>query len=185
MKKRASYFFVLDVFIGCMILVLTLIIIFSSRVNSPMPEVSYRMAEDFMTFISTTEYRDTGSIYKLDLTKSNKTKDTSQSLLQVLAELNINGYLNETGPGGVLWSTILAKEMVNGVVPPQYGINLSINGTQIYGPGQNLYVAAGTRPREDLAHVVLSARRVSYIKVRDENGDLVPLRFYAEVKMWT
>jgi hypothetical protein len=181
MKKRASYFFVIDVFIGSAILVLTLIIIFSSRVNSPPPDASYRMAEDFMEFLSTTEFRDFGSPYKLNLTRGGYINDSTQSLLQVIASLQYYQYRNDSH---VLWSQILTRDIVNGVVPPQYGVQVLVNGTEVFGQGAGSYSTFGTRPKNDTARIVLSARRISYIKVRDANGNSAPAQFFTEVKLW-
>jgi hypothetical protein len=184
MQKRGSYFFVIDVFIGASILVLTLVIIFSSRVNSPAPDTTYRMAEDFMQFLSETEFRDVGIINKFNLTRGGFVTDTTQTLLQVIEELEYYQY--RTGDSNnFLWSQQFIKDIIEGTIPPQYGINVSINGKEIYGPNLSIYYVAGVRPRANTARIILSARRIDYIKVPGPTGYKEPYQFAAELRMWT
>jgi hypothetical protein len=181
MEKRASYFFVLDVFIGSAILVLTLIIIFSSRVNSPTPDATFRMADDYIEFLASTEFRDFASVHRLELTKGGYVNDTTQSLLQVLAQLNYYQYSN----GSVLWSTLLAQEITDGILPTQYGVNVSVNDTILYGPGKPLYSIQTYRPFKNKdARIELTSKRLGYVQIRNSDQSLAPVQFVVEVKVW-
>lgn len=178
MKKRASYFFVLDVFIASAIMVLTLVIIFSSRANAPPPETSYLMAEDFMDFLATTEFRDTGHSMKYGLVNKSIIKDSSMSLLQVIAYLN---YCEEVPLSCPEWpdnkrTDDFIEELATGLIPEVYSVSYNISG--IDG-------ALYTRPSNSVlsnAFIILSARRVTYFRL--DNDDLYgPV--ISEVTVWS
>jgi hypothetical protein len=169
MNKRGGYFFVLDVFIASAIIVLTLIIIFSSRVNTPPSETSYRIAEDFMGFLTTTEIRDISNPYKVNLTKGGFINDTRLNLVQVLAVLNYTHAKNSTGQS---FASCFLESISNGVVPAKYGMNYSIDGTSIYERNPETYPAA---------NLVLSSRRVTFFRINAQGlyGPVI-----SEVKIW-
>lgn len=169
MNKRGGYFFILDVFIASAVLTLTLVIIFSSRANAPPPETSYRVADDFMAFLTTTELRDISNPHKLNLTKGGFINDSTLNLVQVLAVLN---YTNAKNTSGVLWMTIFMDSISAGIIPEKYGMNYSINGTSIYERTPETYATA---------NLVLSSRRITFFRINSQElyGPVI-----SEVKIW-
>ncbi|MFH1073413.1 MAG: hypothetical protein V1743_08350 [Nanoarchaeota archaeon] len=155
MQKRGSYFFVLDVFIASAVLVLTLIIIFSSKVNTPAPDQPFLMAENYMNFLTTTEFRDIANPYKLNFTKSGYINDTRITLDKAILTLD---YYKRTN-GTQNYSSVFIESISRGVIPEQYGFSYKINGTGIYSRGVDTY--------QD-AQIVLTAKRVSYITIVPE-----------------
>jgi hypothetical protein len=178
MQKRASYFFVLDVFIGSAVLVLVLVIIFSSRVNSPQAESPYKTADEFMTFISTTQFRDVGNPHKLNLTREGYINDTSMTVLETIMYLKYLNVYNTTNPMefGAPWANVYAESVIQGIIPPQYGVNFSVNGSTVYLRNPKGF---------QRAQLVLSSRRIDYIRVSGADGNVVPVQFVAEVKLWS
>ncbi|MFH1916650.1 MAG: hypothetical protein ABIJ21_05265 [Nanoarchaeota archaeon] len=169
MDKRGGYFFVLDVFIASSIIVLTLIIIFSSRVNSPPPETSYRTAEDFMTFLSVTEFRDISNQHKLNLTRAGFVNDTALSLLQVIALLDYTGAKNTTG---FPYDQIFLESIIQGILPEKYGYNYSVNGTAVLVKNPESYTGA---------NLVLSAHRITFFRL---NAQEIYGPVITEVRIW-
>ena len=79
--RRGSYFFVIDAFIAGIILIFTLVMIFSLFVAQRPTEQSFTYAHDYMMFLSTTEVRDYHDATVDALTVADRKKTLAEQVL--------------------------------------------------------------------------------------------------------
>lgn len=129
MKKRGAYFFVIDVFVASIIIIIALIMIFNFFLKSPETEQSRLYANDFMNFLLTTEVRDFQNSYKTELVVNKNITNTQQSLFNQIIEFHKKG------------EDDINRKFINnisqGIIPDIYGLSYTINKTSIYNRSIN------------------------------------------------
>ncbi|MFH1400782.1 MAG: hypothetical protein ABIH41_04640 [Nanoarchaeota archaeon] len=182
MQKRGSYFFVLDVFLAGAIIVLTLVIILSSRSNAPQPQQTYTTAEDFLTSISTTQFRDVQNPWQRRLQEAGFVNRTEWNLDQVVASLD---YYDFSTNGSQVWqpvaddtnmSFVFVQSLQEGLVPAQFGFSYAL----IDGADRRI-IYNRSNDTLDSATTVLSARRITFFPI-DSSSIYGPV--ITEVKVW-
>ena len=164
MQKRGSYFFVLDVFIAAAVLVLTIIIILSSRANVPDTTQSFLLAEDFMQFMTSTEVRDLTSNFKTQMVLAGEMSNTELNLYQQVAKFYFENKSN--------LSYGFVESLANGMIPGQYGFSYVLNGTVIYNRSIE---------KLDSSDLVLVSKKITFFKINTKQlfGPVM-----TEVKVW-
>ena len=172
-NTKGTYFFVLDVFIAASILVLTIIVILSSRVNIPETSQNYFLAEDFLNFLTQTRIRDLTLYYRNTLIADGNITDVSLFIHQQIAQWYWNmtnakdpdaaNPENPADPCGIEGEKAscrhgyVAREFIEqmalGIIPDQFGFAYSVNETVMYNRSND------TRPQ---AEILLVARKTTF-----------------------
>ena len=131
MNKRASVFFVFDVFIAATILVITLTMILGADVSRPSTEKSYLLSEDVMSFLSENMLREIDDPVKDALYQDGNITNLDQTPLEQFAVFH---YRNVTEGCTTCQanSSILFESLTAENIPSQYNVYLAVNGTEIF-----------------------------------------------------
>jgi len=164
MRKRGSYFFVLDAMIGGAIFLVTVIIIISSQLNTPDKRQSYLLANDVMYLLSTTKIIDFRNPYISTLANDGNITDYEQSLFLQISEFY---YTNRTE-----LAKNLTKAVLETVILEQYGVSYSIGDEIIYNRFMD---------RFNHSRMALTSRKLSFLIINETTyfGPDV-----AELKIW-
>ncbi|MBU1202002.1 MAG: hypothetical protein KJ583_06050 [Nanoarchaeota archaeon] len=164
MRKRGSYFFVLDAMIGGAIFLVTVIIIISSQLNTPDKRQSYLLANDVMYLLSTTKIIDFRNPYISTLANDGNITDYEQSLFLQISEFY---YTNRTE-----LAKNLTKAVLETVILEQYGVSYSIGDEIIYNRFMD---------RFNNSRMALTSRKLSFLIINETTyfGPDV-----AELKIW-
>lgn len=161
---KGTYFFVLDVFIAASILVLTIIIILSSRVNVPDTAQNYLIAENFLNFMTSTQTKDLTMFYRNTLIADGNITNLDLYLHQQIAQWYYNKSVAEglMDLPGAARHGIVAREFINqistGIVPDQFGFSYAVNETVMYNRSNE------TRQQ---AEFLVVARKTTYFRIDD------------------
>jgi hypothetical protein len=120
--RKGSYFFVLDAFIGGVIFVLTLVLVFSLFVGPTRTEQSFATASDYLTFLSTTEIRD---FHHINVTKMREEGNITDPTITIAQQLVV--FHNQTP---IAETCTLCQQLVNttiGSIPKTTAVNISIS----------------------------------------------------------
>jgi hypothetical protein len=168
MNKRGAYFFVIDALIAASVIFISLIIIFTSHNMVPETSPSLRMVEDYTSFLTTTKVNQFQGIYvtSLNITGSDNT------LLQQLIEFY---YYNTTGNDTTMIMWNFTKEISKGVIPDQRSLMVFINGSLIYNRSVSPI---------DSSSLVMSSRRVSFIRVTNSTRTFIYGPVIMDVRIW-
>ncbi|MBU0665950.1 MAG: hypothetical protein ABIC91_04700 [Nanoarchaeota archaeon] len=164
MKKRGSYFFVLDALIGGSILLLSLVVIFSSYLNTPKLKQSYTLSDDIMTFMLNTKVEEYITTYSLKLIRNKNITNTKNTLFEQIAIFHYEEK-NEL-------ATNYTRDIIQTVLPEQYGIMYSINESEIYNRSIDRY---------NKSRFLLSSRKMTFFKI---NQTSVYGPTITEVQIW-
>ena len=170
MDKRGAYFFVIDAMIAGTIIVMSLILIFSSHTTRTESNPTIRMLGEYFSFISNTEVRNFQGSYVQSLINDSNITGRDNTLLEQLIEFY---YINQSSPRDT--SAIMAnflQEINNGVIPDYRSLAFYINDTLIY---QAQFIAP------DEAELGLNMKKISFKRINDTYiyGPVI-----VEVRVW-
>lgn len=170
MDKRGS-FFLIDALIGTTILVIAIFTIYSQPAENPSNVQSYLISTDYLNIILSSEMRDLSDPYVLAKIEDGNITNLKNSLLIQNAEL----FYRQKHKGCNLCigiANILTRTITEGILPAQYGISYSINGTMIYTRAPILL---------SNAKIVVNSKRITFFKINDTAifGPVI-----TEVKIW-
>ena len=117
MNKRGAYFFVIDALIAASIIILSLIIIFTSHAIIPEAGPTLRMVEDYTDFLINTRVREFQGVYVQSLVDDGNITDQDNTLLEQLTEFY---YYNESGIKNtteIMWN--FTQEISQGIISEQ------------------------------------------------------------------
>jgi hypothetical protein len=156
-RNKNGYFFIVDAFMGTIIIVMTLVIIMNSHLSAPDSTTTYTVIGDYIKYISTTEIQDINNNIIKEMVNNNLIKDTENTLLIQ----NVRFYYeNGTACPNCIdeYAYNFTRQTVEGVIPDQYGFEYLINNTEIY-----------SKNKPDLinAELYLTGRRVVYLYINE------------------
>lgn len=170
MNKRGAYFFVLDAMIAGSIIILSLILIFSTHSLRPESSPTLRMVEDYASFLLTTKIREFQGAYVKSLVNDGNITDLDNTLAEQLVEFY---YYNQTGQKN---TTDIMKGFLQGIskgiIPDQRSFAVYINQTLLY---ERQKIPVGD------AKLVLNSKKISFKRI-NETYIYGPVIF--EVKIW-
>ncbi|HJX06373.1 MAG TPA: hypothetical protein VJ461_06710 [Candidatus Nanoarchaeia archaeon] len=170
MNKRGAYFFVIDAMIASTIIIMSLIIIFSSHTTRTESNPTVRMLGEYLSFISTTKVRNFQGSYVQNLTNDGNITNRDNTLLGQLTEFY---YYNQTGfkNTSIIMANFL-QEINKGAIPDYRSLAFYINDTLIY---QSQFITP------DEAGLGLNMKKISFKRINDTYiyGPVI-----VEVRVW-
>ncbi len=157
-----GYFFTLDAFVAMGVIVVGLIMVLSSYSYRPLTVQGTVLSSDILLSLSSTKVTDVNNDYVRVLLQNNSISNRENTLLQQAGEFYIN---NQNGMGFQL-----VAATTDSLVPLQYFINVSINGSTIYNRGS---LAKSSR-------LVVASRSIVFGVYNDTMWGPLPV----EVKVW-
>ena len=170
MNKRGAYFFVIDALIAASIIILSLIIIFTSHAIIPEAGPTLRMVEDYTDFLINTRIREFQGDYVQSLVENGNITNQDNALLQQLTEFyyyNKSGIRNTTK---IMWN--FTKEISQGIIPEQRSFAVYLNKTLIYNRTNTLLQESS---------LVLNSKKISFKRI---NETYIYGPVILEVKIW-
>lgn len=164
--KRGAFFFVLDAFIAGIIIISSLVLVFSTLTINENPTQNYVLAEDFMIFLETTTINDYGGAIAYTLKVNGDIADPSVTLLEQVVLFYQDGTREDN-------ITALLAE-ISLLAPANSGIGYYITNSS--GNTTLLYNRTVIEP--DDARLQLSAQRITMVR----GQTLDPYIF--EVRIW-
>ncbi len=154
-KNKQGYFFIIDAFMGTVIIVMTLVIIMNSHLSAPDSTITYTIIGDYIRYISTTQVQDIDNEIIKDMISKGVIKDIENTLLIQNVQFY---YENGTECPNCIdeYSYNFTRQIVEGVIPEQYGFEYSINSTEIYSKNKQELINAD---------LFLTGRRVVYLYI--------------------
>tara|TARA_Y100000031_G_C8205845_1_gene378635 strand:- start:41 stop:556 length:516 start_codon:yes stop_codon:yes gene_type:complete len=131
MNKKASAFFVFDVFIAATILVITLTIILSSSVERPKTEQTQVLSQDMMQFLGDNKLKDINNQKIDDLAADGNITDLDQSPLEQIALL-YHRAVNEPCSTCLNNASHLFESLTISIIPQQYNVYFFIEDQLIH-----------------------------------------------------
>lgn len=164
--KKGSFFFILDVFIGSFIFLVTLFLILSFKVSAPETEGLSAKIDSFTQVVFELPVSSYENSYK-DSLKSNKELWPSPLLTtdELIYYLYSNGY-NETAYN-------LTKSLTFMLLSDYVGINYSVDG-------QTVYIRHADK--KERSQTVISNRKITYDLINATSYFSVPVK--TEVILW-
>lgn len=163
-RRDGAYFFVIDAFIAGLILLTTIVLLFSHFVERSSSERVFYTAEDFLGFLDSTQVRDFDSARVRSWSADGTINDTSVSLLRQM------GYFHARGQQAQLRE--FANITTQGV-PGTVGIEIYVGGDSQF--------ARVTDPPKDDAPVFFSSKRIVLLR-RNATDTYAPA--LVEVQTW-
>ncbi len=124
MRKRGALFYIIDAFVAAGIIALTLTIVLTTKLNQPTTEAPTREIQDYLGYLEATRLKDVEQVQSLptaeEVIRTGKASSQELTLLEALAELSTSHHSDAAD---------LAAETANLVLPPQYGVNVSVHTT--------------------------------------------------------
>ena len=161
MKKR-GFFFTIDAFVATAILLITLLLMYNTTLNTPVEIQTSTLSSDFMEVLSKTLVSESSNEYVLDLREQGAIKHTQLSLLEQAVAFYA------TDPS-------LAISFLDGVfkdlLPLQYSGIIEFDG--------NIVFSQVVRPEEE-ADMLIPAKRIVF-GVDDPNHIYI---YIVLVKVW-
>lgn len=122
--KKASYFFIVDAFIGGTIVFFTIILLLNIRVTEPIIHTTSFTSNDYLQIISGTEVREFRNPYLTNLRSSGLVNDSRMTLLEVMINLKEQGH------------DLNVSEFIGNftprIIPSQTGIKVFIDEENVY-----------------------------------------------------
>ncbi len=165
MDKRGVYFFVLDAFLGAIIIVVSLVVILNSYSEGDPGRQPLTIMEDFLSYIQNTQVRDFRGNYTQTLIKQGNITDPTVTLFEQIAIFYAH---NQTQ-----LAENFTREIVVSSVPSQFNFQFKYDGNVTY--------EQKITPREE-APLSLATRKISMVNV---NRTLVYGPKLVEVYLWT
>ena len=136
MKKRGALFYIIDAFVAAGIIILTLAVVFSTKLNQPTTETPTQEVQDYLEYLETTKIGSVEQVSRIptaqEVIEQGKITTSDHTLTEAIGELTV------THPTD---AKDLTKETIQLVLPPQYGVNMSVrvDGTRtvLYTRGTN------------------------------------------------
>ena len=153
--KKGSFFFILDVFIGAFIFLVTLLLIFNIKLSQPETESLSLKLNSFTKIVFTDQISSYNNEYKDDvLAKSKETlPDPFMTADELIYYLHTNGYEEN--------ATLFVKNLTNVLLPNYIGINYSIGGEEIYSRfSQKLSFAKTSLTNKKITYKILDAETI-------------------------
>lgn len=161
MKKKGSFFFVLDAFIAGIIIATSLFVLFSSFSKENRPSQELFLAEDYLSILSNTKVNEMDNEYVRELIKNKEIINPEVSIMDQMIIFFFEDKKEDI--------TFFAKE-VGKVIPKNRGFNISIDNTSVYS----------YRPYVKESSLLLKASRMAYvINQTDILGPVI-----VEVNVW-
>ncbi len=170
MNKRGAYFFVIDAMIASSIIILGLIIIFTTHNIRPETSPTLRIVGEYTDFLISTKIREFQGTYVESLVNDSNITNLDNTLLEQLTEFY---FLNQTGPKDktVIMNNYI-QEISTGIIPRQRSFEVYMNRSLLY--------ANSNTPVEE-AELVINSKKLSFKRINDTYiyGPVV-----LEVKVW-
>lgn len=175
-SRKAAYFFVLDAFIAGIIVVSTISILFGATIMPEDPRQNYLLAEDFMSYLETTNLLSFPSEVRFELQQEGIITDLSRSLLETAVFLyaeDVDSYeeYDSENPVTRLLNEVALRS------PEQIGVAFYIQGAQEDEDEPTLlFSTVDSQGTPNDVRVMLVTQRI----VLDDT--LEP--YFVEVRMW-
>ncbi|MEM4260232.1 MAG: hypothetical protein QXG00_03275, partial [Candidatus Woesearchaeota archaeon] len=164
-------FFLIDGLIGTAILIIAITTIYSYQTETPSNIQNYIISTDYLNIILSSQMRDLTNPYVLSKIKDGNITNLRNSLLIQNAEFYYRQKYKSCNFCLEI-ATNITKTLTEGILPAQYGISYSINGTNIYTRSPTLL---------SKAKLVINSKRITFFKINDTDvfGPVI-----TEVKVW-
>jgi len=167
MNKRGAYFFVIDALIASSIILLSLIIIFTTYSLRPESSPTLRMVDDYTDFLITTKVKDLGVKNFTEFVETYNITNQDNTLMEQLTE-----YYYHTDKDTMWNFTREISKGAKGIIPEQRNFAVYINHTLIY--------TRNSTPAQK-ADLMLSSKKLSFKRI---NQTYVYGPVILEVKIW-
>ena len=145
--RRGAYFYVIDAFIASILIIGTLIIIFSQYSAQPIATQAFYTAEDLLSTMESTSVRGYDNPTVRNWLSNGTIADGQRTLIEQLVLFNVTGNAqNNTGK---------LATIVGGTTPSHISIEILLNNQQFY--------VRETVPKNS-ASTVLSAKRIVLLR---------------------
>jgi len=167
--KKRGYYFVIDALIGSTIIFLTLMILLNGGIKSPKIQYNYEMAEEYSSFILTTQLQDLNNPYVNELILNKNINDTT---LTIMEQVDLFYYNNDTTHAGEM-----IKNLTESLVASKYGFAYNIINESNY----TTPIYTRTPININDAQVVIASKKVSFIQI---NSSTLFGPIMTEIKIW-